>query len=225
MTARDDTHPEPAFGPPTSSGYLYLGLSVDPPALPRAGRSAEREGVVERCRVLAQQLSARPDVVRARVFEAVLIPPLKGMPRFDVTMLVETTSPDTVEAVRASTPFAEIGASLVVPAVNPVTLGDTEHPSTGFYLFNHFLAPSGDAAVAGWKSVAGWYTDVIGVDNSLPLRPVGEAPFALINYARIPGGPLPFLLGQLTRPSFHGFVRPRLRRHGMTALPLLTRPR
>ncbi|MEU7799828.1 hypothetical protein AB0J14_22425 [Micromonospora arborensis] len=224
MAADAQAYPEPQFRPPTTSGYIYLGLSVDPPRVPPVHRSAKRDKEIERCLGLAERLTALPAVVETRVFQSVLIPPLQGMPRFDVTMLVKTTSPDVIEDVRASGPFKEIDAKLVLPADNPVRLGDTENPSDGTYLFNHFLAPSSDAAVTGWKSVAGWYTAKIGVDNSIPLRPLGESPYALVNYARIPGSAAPFLIRQLTRPSFHRFVRPRLKRQGMVALPLLVRP-
>ncbi|MFC5744409.1 hypothetical protein [Actinomadura rugatobispora] len=224
MAVKAEKYPEPQFLPPVASGYIYLGLSVAPPRVPPVHHSAERDKEIERCLTLADRLTALPEVVRARVFQAVLIPPLKGLPRFDVTMLVETASPGDIEHVRASGPFKEIDAKLVMPADNPVRLGDTENPATGTYLFNHFLAPDSDAAVEGWKSVAGWYTANTGVDNSIPLRPLGESPYAMVNYARIPGKAAPFLVRQLTRPSFHRFVRPRLKEHGMTALPLLVRP-
>ncbi|RKS08809.1 hypothetical protein DFP74_4531 [Nocardiopsis sp. Huas11] len=186
--------------------------------------SSERDDAIEACKESARALADRPDVLRARVFEAVLMPPLKGAPRFDVTMLVETGSPAVLDAVRAAADFDALGADLVMPAVNPARIGDTEDPADGVYLFNHFVAEDGDAGVRVWEDLAGWYTVKTGVDNSLPLRAVGPSPFAFVNYARLPGGAAAFLVTQLARPGFHRFVRRRLRENGMTALPVLYRP-
>jgi hypothetical protein len=47
------------------------------------------------------------------------------------------------------------------------------------------------------------------------------APYAFVNYVRLPRGPVRFMLDQLIRPSFHTFVRTKLRANGMVALPLL----
>ncbi|WP_017539181.1 hypothetical protein [Nocardiopsis halophila] len=111
-----------------------------------------------------------------------------------------------------------------LPGDDPARIGDTEDPPTGTYLFNHFLARDRDTAVRTWKGVAGGYTAKTGVDNSTPLRALDDSRFAFVNDARLPGGAVPFLLGQLTRPSFHTFVRARLKADGMVALPLLRRP-
>jgi hypothetical protein len=62
------------------------------------------------------------------------------------------------------------------------------------------------------------------VDNSTLLQPTGEGPYALVNYVRLPHGTTRFLLAQLSRPSFHTYVRRRLRDHGMVALPVLCKP-
>jgi len=62
------------------------------------------------------------------------------------------------------------------------------------------------------------------VDNSTLLRPETGAPYALINYVRLTGAPVPFLLRQLVSPSYYAQVRARLRAHEMAFLPLLLRP-
>jgi len=41
---------------------------------------------------------------------------------------------------------------------------------------------------------------------------------------RLPRGPIRFMLDQLARPSFHTFVRTKLRANGMVAMPLLCEP-
>lgn len=224
MASAEERYPKPRFRDPSTSGYLYVGISVAPPHAPLVRRSAERDDALENCRKLARRLEEGPEVVRARVFEAVLMPPLKGLPRFDVLMLVETSSPTTISYVQSSAPFQEIGADMVMAAVNPARIGDTESPSSGLYLFNHFRAPDGDSAVRVWKSVAGWYTAKTGIDNSTPLQAVDDARFPFVNYARLPGSAAPFLIKQLLRPSFHRFVRARLKANEMAALPIICKP-
>ena len=107
------------------------------------------------------------------------------------------------------------------PEAPVARIGDTDARTDGAFLLNHFTAAPDTDAEAVWRSVTGWYTMKTGVDNSTALRPVGPSPFALVNYARLPAGPLRFLAGQLTRPSFHRFVRATLDAHGMRALPVV----
>ncbi len=180
--------------------------------------------MLDRCFERAQHLRTQPQVVSVRTFEAVLVPPLKQIPRYDVVMLVRTTTPQATAHLATQLTDPTLGADLLMRANNPTRIGDTEEPAQGTYLFNHFLAPDPHTALQGWKSVAGWYTTKVGMDNSTPLHPVDQAPFALVNYARLPGRALPFLAGQLVRPSFHRFVRARLAQHQMVALPVLYRP-
>lgn len=224
MNTENTPYPKPRFRDPSPSGYLYLGLSIDPPHGPFVRSSSERDDALDRCAKWAEHLRARPDVVRARVFEAVFMPPLKQAPRYDVVMLVQTTTPESTAYLTQQLTDPALGADLLMRADNPTRIGDTEEPAQGTYLFNHFLAPSPGDALQGWKSVAGWYTAKTGIDNSTPLRPVDKAPFALVNYARLPGRALPFLARQLARPSFHRFVRTQLTQHRMVALPVLYRP-
>ncbi|MFD6948518.1 hypothetical protein A6A08_18630 [Nocardiopsis sp. TSRI0078] len=224
MTPENTPYPKADFREPSPSGYLYIALSVAPPRGPLPRRSAERDDAVQECLSLAWSLAERDDVLRARVFEAVLMPPLRGAPGFDVTMLVEAASPEDLEEVRRAAAPDRLGADLVMPARNPVRIGDTEHPADGTYLFNHFRAADGDTAADVWEELTGWYTAKTGVDNSTPLRALEESPFPLVNYARLPTGAVSFLLRQLPRPSFHRFVRARLKANGMTALPVLYLP-
>jgi len=224
LAPAEERYPKPEFGTPSPSGFLYAGISVAPPHIPVVQRSAERDDALEHCRTLARRLADDSAVVRARVFETVLMPPLKGLPRFDVLVLVETSSPEAIAGVRASEQFQKIGADLVIPADNPVRIGDTENPADGTYLFNHFTAADGDAALGVWKGLTGWYTSKVGVDNSTPLRALDDSPFPFINYARLPAGAVPFVLNQVLRPSFHRFVRTRLKADQMRALPLMCRP-
>ena len=218
----DLIHPQAAFAEPLPYGYVYVGLTVDPLGrAPFVRRSAKREEALEKLKIVAGQLEALDEVVRATVYRAVLIPPIEGAPRFDVTVLLETTSPEEIDGVRSSGAFERLGADFVMGARNTRRIGDTEENMSGTFLFNHFTAEDSEQAMEAWESLTGWYITKTGVDNSTLLQPTSEAPYAFVNYVRLPRGPVRFMLDQLTRPSFYTFVRTKLRANGMVALPLL----
>ena len=221
-TNPDLNHPRAKFAEPLPYGYIYAGMTVDPPGrTPFVRGSARRDEALEKLKSVAGQLEALDEVVRATVYRAVLIPPLEGAPRFDVTLLVETTSPEQIDGVRSSEAFERLGADFVMGALNTRRIGDTEENMSGTFLFNRFTAEDPGGALEAWESLTGWYTTKTGLDNSTLLQPIGEAPYAFVNYVRLPRGPVRFMLGQLIRPSFHTFLRTKLRANGMVALPLL----
>jgi hypothetical protein len=214
-----------AFAEPLPYGYVYAGLTVDPPTrAPFVRRSARRDEALGRCKAVAGRLEALGGVLRATVYRSVLIPPIEGAPRFDVVVLVQTASPEAIAGVRSSHAFERLGADFVMAARNARRIGDTEKTQSGTFLFNHFAAEDPERAVEAWEDLTGWYTAKTGVDNSTLLRPIGEAPYAFVNYVRLPPGPVRFMLDQLTKPSFHTFVRAKLRANGMVAMPLLCEP-
>ncbi|HYN95056.1 MAG TPA: hypothetical protein VES42_14500 [Pilimelia sp.] len=138
-------------------------------------------------------------------------------------MLIRTMQLDQLQTVRTCDEVSALAGEHILAGVNVARIGDTEARTDGAFLFNHFTAAPDTDAEAVWRSVTGWYTSKTGVDNSTALRPIGPSSFALVNYARLPAGPIRFLAGQLTRPSFHRFVRATLDAHGMRALPAVHR--
>jgi hypothetical protein len=218
-------YPPPPFTEPLHGEYLYAGWSVDPPRrAPIVRPSARRDRVLDRCRALANDARSIDGVADAAVFQAVLIPPLEGLPRFDVALLVRATTPEALAQVRSLRPWQQANADFVMTARNTRRIGDTERTRSATFLFNHFTADDAAGAVRVWEELAGWYTAKAGVDNSTLLQPTSEGPYALVNYVRLPHGATRFLLAQLCRPSFHTYVRRTLRDNGMVALPVLCRP-
>lgn len=125
--------------------------------------------------------------------------------------------------MRACDPFRRLDGELVMTAENASRIGDTGDDPSATFLLNHFTAPDPERAQVVWEGLTGWYVNVLGVDNSTLLRPLGEAPYALVNHVRIPGGPLRFLLSQFSRPSFFRRVRGALEAEGMLARPVFYR--
>ena len=72
-------YPKATFTELLPYGYIYAGMKVDPPSrAPFVRRSAKREDALIECKSLAQELEALGKVVRATVYQAVLIPPIDG---------------------------------------------------------------------------------------------------------------------------------------------------
>jgi hypothetical protein len=203
------TYPEPEFLPPYPHGFVYAGY--------RAAR--ERDAAEGWLRSLARELAERQEVVSISLFRAVLRPPIPGSPHHDLLLLARTTSPGTAEGVMEVIDGRDPRPAMVFTATNALRVGDTEADPTGTFLFNHF-AGRGDGAVDAWRGLTGWYTVKTGVDNSTLLVPDSPAPFAVVNYVRLPRGAVGSMLDQLRRPSFHTFVRRRLSEHGLRAMPV-----
>ena len=103
---------------PASSGYIHIAAEVNrrPPFLPNSRRKRK---LIAKCKRLCRQLEADPSVVSAVVFDAFLIPPGRGefikerpgkvyVARFDLVVLIETTSPEAVDALKTSRLYAEL---------------------------------------------------------------------------------------------------------------------
>jgi hypothetical protein len=146
---------------------------------------------------------------------------IEGAPRFDVIVLVETTSPEEIDELRSSEAFERLGADFVMAARNTRRIGDTEENMLGTFLFNHFTAEDPERALEAWEGLTGWYITKTGVDNSTLLQPIGEALYAFVNYVRLPRGPvharpahqaeLPHVLADKAARERHGGLTPAVR--------------
>jgi hypothetical protein len=218
---------EPPFREPLSSTFVYAAWSIDPVRIGPFVRSsrARRQGI-EVIGGIARTLAQRPDVEGIRLFETSFIPPLPGVPNYDVVMLVCARTTQCANGIVNDPLLRSVDSATVFTASNAARFGDTESPPSGVnILLNHFVGPSDrSAAVSAWREISAWFAAKLQVDNSTLLYPEDGAPYVLVNYVRLPSAVVPFLLGQLLRPSFHRFVRSLLTRHGLTSLPLFVRP-
>ncbi|OLF15377.1 hypothetical protein [Actinophytocola xanthii] len=212
------------FTTPAPHGYLYVGIRVDPPRrvplVPSSTRRAER---LRACADTARRLTELAEVVDVAVYEAVLIPPAAEHPRFDVMVLVRTTSPETIAAVEDTAVFRELAADFVMPARNGRRIGDIDRSKAGAFLFNHFTAAEPERALRTWEEIAGWFTDRAGVRDSALLQPVRNGPYVFVNHVRLPGSAFGFF-PRLLRPSFRRSVSRRLRENGIGFAAVACRP-
>jgi hypothetical protein len=210
-----------SFSEPVSNGYIYLGMRVAPPSRsPFVRSSTRRSHALEKCRDLARQLEALTEVVAATVYQAVLIPPVKDSPRFDVLVLVQTTSPEAIPTVEAAAAYQQLDADLVMRARNVRRIGDVDSPRSGTFLFNHFTAADPERTLRALEDVAVWFTSKAGVEDSALLQPTGEAAYAFVTHIRVPCGPIRFLL-RFAKPSFRKHVIATLNANQIRFAPVI----
>lgn len=235
------------FIAPNTRGYIHLGAEVNAPARPGPilRRGPEKTGLEARLKGLGRQLEQTLDVQKVTVYDAVVIPPLERLPvvkerastieipRFDVVVLVETTSPDAIAGVRALPEYQVLedtlriaaNRTLVTTARNAKRIAEVDRTRKGTFLFNYFIADDAEVVLDLFDYLAGWYETEMRLDNSTLLVPLdGEkADYAAINHARLPMSPPRFALRQLAKKSFRNYILANLRANRVGAMPVLYR--
>src|SRR5262249_51243384 len=173
--------------------------------------SRERSLVLNRLAGHIHQIGRLEPVVRATVYRAVLIPPGRRPsfrpdlepPRFDVTVLIETDSPEPAGRVAN---YAPESAGLVASSAPVVTarslpresaaglaemrsrcvraIADVDKRTAGIYLFNFWAAADTGAALEVWAHLAPWFQAKTGLQNSTVLQPLADGDLAFVNHAR-----------------------------------------
>jgi hypothetical protein len=226
---------------PTTSGYLLVAAEVDrwPMFLPD---SRAKRRLLRRVTRLLSILHDDQRVLEAVAFDGLLTPARRGellrhrpevpIARFDLAVLVETTSPTTAAALEAAPAWQELVAMIKeagrhwyrLRAHNVRRMGPVDHHRQGVFLFNYFYADRTDLNLAAWQYTAGWFRDQTGLDNSTVLLPdaTSEPRYRLVNHARWDRlrNVLPSLL---FKRSFHTYVLEHFRVNGVAAMPVLYR--
>ncbi|MEV6280298.1 hypothetical protein [Nocardia sp. NPDC051832] len=213
MSTAQQTHvnPAPPYVETAPYGYVYLGFRADPPSrIPLVLPSSRRRAALRRCQDLVRRLQELDEVRTATVYRAIAIQPSAVSPRFDVIVLIETTSPDTIATVQAAPAFGQLQADFVMTARNIRRLGDIDRSPAGTFLFNHFTSDDPDRALRYFDSVAGWFSYDAEVDDIALLGPLAPAPYVFVNQVRLPGTLAGFLL-DLMRPNFRNAVYRKMR--------------
>ena len=234
--------PKATLVEPAPSGYIHIAAEVDrrPPFLPNSRK--ERE-LIAKCKELCRQLEPDPSVVSAVVFDALIIPPGRGefikerpdkvhVARFDLAVLIETTSPETADDVKASPLYADLERAIreaatfthVITATNVKRIGPVDHNRQGIFLFNYFFADDTAQNLAVWEYTAGWFVQETGLDNSTVLLPrEGErSNYNIINHCRWDRlrDVLPSLIFKKT---FRTYVLANFEANRVAAMPILYR--
>ncbi|MGH3264276.1 MAG: hypothetical protein ACRDNS_20035 [Trebonia sp.] len=226
----------PEFVPPPSAGYLHIGAAVAPPVGPPfVRRDPRRTALLDRLKHIAADIERSPEVRSVTVYRAVLVPPAgRTTPhpaRFDVAVLIETSSPEVLDEVRGSEPYRQLLAAItaVTTDVHAMaarclrSLGEVDRRRPGLFLFNHFTAPHAEAATGLWEHLAGWYVAETGLDNSTLLAPIGASDYVFVNHARWDKSLPRFALEQFSKKTFRSYVRANLKANQVVAMPVLYR--
>jgi hypothetical protein len=226
---------------PPPLGYIHVAAAVDPPRgrTPFPGKSPQKATLLTRLQSLARQLERLGTVDKATVYRAILVVPPAGyakqntphVARYDVVVLIETTSPEVLGEVQAAEPNKLLVQAVTEAATDvhvmtarcPKRIGDVDKTCQGLFLFNYFVADDAGVALQLWDYLAGWYAVETGLDNSTLLEPLGDADYVFVNHARWDHSLPRFLLRQLTKPSFRTYMLANLQANRTGAMPILYR--
>jgi hypothetical protein len=247
----DPRYSRAALIEPATSGYIHVAaevspLLIPPQRLPFLPDRYEKTELLGKLKALGHRLEQLDSVEKVTVFEAVAIPPTPRFgsylreqatsirpARFDVSVLIETESPEAAREVQESSAYldlvgaleAEARSTYVVVARNAKRIGDVDESRDGLFLFNHFVADDAGVMLELWDYLAGWYEEETDLDNSVLLVPLEEqeSNYAAINHARWDVGLPRFLFRQLSKKSFRNYLLANMEANRVGAMPVLYR--
>jgi hypothetical protein len=245
-------NPDPAYatiklGEPATRGYIHVAAEVRPRRLPflqRLPAGREKSALINRLTELARQLERLDAVEKVTIFDALAIAPARSaylkergdsihVPRFDIVVLIETTSPAVIREVQGTGPYEALLDALqcqakrlhVMAARNAKRVGDVDKTRQGLFLFNYFVADDARVMLQLWDYLAGWYAVETGLDNSTLLVPLeGErSDYLAINNARWEESLARCRWRQFSKKSFRTYVLANLEANRVGAMPILYR--
>jgi hypothetical protein len=226
---------------PTNNGFLVLAGEVGGwlGPLPRPSRARARllAHVADGC----ERLAARDDVVEAVAFRGALRPPGEGSDllrragaqsaRYDVVVLVRTSTVAATEAVRADPAYRALTEAMQ-PARhtyefagdNAARIADVAHDPNHWFLFNYFHCDDAETVYAVWEYTAGWFQHHTALPNSTLIRPLSGEPldYSIVNHASWPTLRT-FLPSLLFRRTFRSFVLANFAANDVAAQPVIYR--
>lgn len=227
---------------PTDNGFLVLAAEIGGWAGPLVFPSRARRRLLARVAALCVKLADRDDVAEAIAFRGVLRPPGEGSEilrragvrpaRYDVVVLVRTTTVHAIDAVRADAGYREMVALIEgatrhthqVAAGNAARIADVGHGPDHWFLFNYFHCDDTQTVYDVWEYTAGWFQKSTALPDSTLMRPLAGEPtdYSIINHASWPTLAT-FLPSLLFRPSFRSFVLANFKANGVAAQPIIYR--
>ena len=234
---------------PTTFGYIHMAAQVEPQLPPLSfllptGRA--KAALLKQLQQLARQLEQHPAVARVTLFEATVIPPVTRIsayvreqtthlhaPRFDVVVLIETTTPADANIIQATPDYRALVDALqskahdlhIMTARNAKRIGNVDEQKQGLFLFNYFVGDDPQVVLALWEYLADWYVKETGLDNSILLTPMNgaQADYVAINHARWDESLPRFFWQQFGKASFRRYVLANLAANRVGAMPVLYR--
>jgi hypothetical protein len=224
---------------PTTLGYIHLAAVVQPRPAPFIPLGREKLSLLARLKHLAEPLEQLEEVDSVTVYHAIVMAPPAGyvkqhldlihLARYDIVVLVETTSPETARQVQQTAAYTALVEALksrasdlhIIVARNVKRVGNVEKRRKGDFLFNYFVGESPQVTLALWDYLAGWYAVETGMDNSTLLLPLeGEqSDYTIINHARW-DGLLRFMWQQMATRSFITYMQANLDANHVGAMPI-----
>lgn len=229
---------------PNDNGYLVLAAEIGTWVGPFTLPSHRRRRLVARIAAMCEKLTERADVDEAITFRGMFRPPGEGSDilarndiraaRYDLVVLIQTTTVDAIAAVRDDTVYREMVAVLEraarrfypVAARNAARIADVDHGPNHTFLFNYFYADDTDALLDVWEYTAGWFQKKTALRNSTLMQPLASEAviYGIVNHASWPNLRT-FLPALLFRPSFRSFVLANFRTSDIAAQPIIYRSR
>ncbi|HEU5419497.1 MAG TPA: hypothetical protein VFV41_17540 [Streptosporangiaceae bacterium] len=237
----DPRYPRATLIEPPATGYLLLAAVVAAPLgrTPLRRRSPRKTALLAELKTLAAGVERLPDVTKATVYRAALVPPLSADARrmarhpaqYDVVVLVETTAGDAAAAVADSPELGKLRDALQAASGDVFAararcvraIGDVDKSRPGLFLFNFFVAEDREVALELWDHLAGWYAVETGLDNSTLLSPLDSSDYTCINHARWDMSLPRFAARQFGKRSFFRYVLRNMQANGTAAMPILYR--
>ncbi|WP_067931094.1 hypothetical protein [Alicyclobacillus kakegawensis] len=228
---------------PTTLGYIHIAAQTGDPSFPfRANTDAE---LLSGLKELASHLEQLDAIETVTVFKAVGLPPVERLPyvreradsihvaQFDVVILIETKSPESIEQIQATHLYQVLVENLsqkakdvhVMTARNSKRVGNVDKTRDGLFLFNYFVADDVNTMMELWDYLADWYRVEMGLNNSILLIPIHPetSDFLAINHARFDLGLPGFLAKQMSKKSFRDYMLANLEANHVGAMPILYR--
>jgi hypothetical protein len=224
---------------PVPAGYLHIAAVVEPSLgrTPVPRQTQRKTALLSELKTLAARLEQHEAVTKATVYRAVLVPPAgrdarrlaTRTARYDVAVLIETTTPDSISDVEQDSQYQHLLDS-ITPAARELHLirarclrrvGDVDKTRQGLFLFNYFAAADPGVALDLWDYLAGWYAAETGLDNSTLLGPLSAADYVFINHARR-DMPLPVFAARVFgKRTFRSYVLANLHANDTASMPIL----
>jgi hypothetical protein len=227
---------------PTGAGFLVLAAEIGRWAGPLALPSRARRRLFARVAGLCERLAERDDVTEVVAFRAALRPPGEGSQilrragvrpaRYDLVVLVRTTTVDAIDAVRADAAYRAMTAAVedaarhtyLAAAGNAARIAEVDHGHDRWFLFNYFFCEDAETVYDVWEYTAGWFQRHTALPDSTLMRPLSGEPadYSIVNHASWPTLRA-FLPSLLFRPTFRSFVLANFKANDVAAQPIIYR--